>query len=246
MSTVVLLWKNVKWRFNNKITIIVTIVQPLIWLVLYSSIANGSIDNYTGFMLPGIMILVMCSACSSSGMLNYSMKAQGSFYRLLIAPVHRSTIVLGQNLEAICLSVLEMGILVIIGVIMSAKLYFTFVGVFIVLLLLILTAFLISNLAYSISLKLPNEILYETVMNIIVLPLFLASTALFPIENVHGFMRIVILLNPLSHVINVIRDILLYQELNIIYICLIIIGITCLGIISFLISIYTLERETSN
>lgn len=245
MSTIVLLWKNVKWRFKNKITIIVTIVQPLIWLILYSSIANSSIDNYTGFMLPGIMILVMCSACSSSGMLNYSMKSQGSFYRLLIAPVHRSSIVLGQNLEAIFLSLLEIGILLIIGFIMSAKFHFTLVGILIVLLLLILTAFFISNLAYSISLKLPNEMIYETVMNIIVLPLFFGSTALFPLEKVHGFMRKVILINPLSHVINAIRDILLYQEQNNSYICLIIIGMACLGIISFMVSIHTLRRETN-
>ena len=60
METMNILWRNIKWRFQNPISILLTIIQPLIWLLLYSSIASGSMHNvskgnYTAFILPGIM-----------------------------------------------------------------------------------------------------------------------------------------------------------------------------------------------
>jgi ABC-2 type transport system permease protein len=63
-----ILWRNMKWRFQNPLSIAVTILQPLMWLVLYSAVAgqtmqNMGIDNYTAFILPGVMVLVIFSCC---------------------------------------------------------------------------------------------------------------------------------------------------------------------------------------
>lgn len=63
MDTINILWRNVKWRFHNPISILITIIQPLIWLVLYGAIAGQSMKsmsggNYTAFILPGLMVLV--------------------------------------------------------------------------------------------------------------------------------------------------------------------------------------------
>lgn len=46
--------------------------------------------------------------------------------------------------------------------------------------LVFLTAFTMAGIAYGTSLILPNKVMYETVMNAIVLPVFFLSTALFP------------------------------------------------------------------
>lgn len=92
-----LLWRNVKWRFKNRFTIIITILQPMLWLVLYSVVADSTmkgtgIKNYTAFILPGVMFLVTFSSCSSGGIMNFLMKNNGSFYRILISPVRRSSL----------------------------------------------------------------------------------------------------------------------------------------------------------
>jgi len=83
-----IMWRNMKWRFQNPISIEVTILQPLIWLVLYSTVAgqtmhNMGISNYTAFILPGIIVLVTFSACCSGGIFNYIMKSNGSFTEFL-------------------------------------------------------------------------------------------------------------------------------------------------------------------
>ena len=106
MSVLTILKKNIKWRFSHAFTIVITILQPILWLVLYGTVAQESmqlsgINNYTAFIFSGLIILVSFSTCGSSGIMNYMMKSNGSFYRILIAPIKRSSIILGQAFEAI-------------------------------------------------------------------------------------------------------------------------------------------------
>lgn len=248
MSVFYLLQRNLKWRFQNPISIIITISQPILWLVLYSAIANGTmkytgIDNYTLYILPGIIILVTMAACSSSGMINFLMKSSGSFYRILIAPVKRSSIVFGQILEAVLCTFFEVIILCTLSLLFGVKFSLGISGILLIILLIFLTAFFMSGLAYAISLGLPNEVIYETIMNVIVLPIFFLSTALFPIENVSGLLKVLINLNPFTHVINALRSLFLATSLdsqNLLFA----IGLFCLlCFFSFILAIKTLKKE---
>lgn len=250
MSVFTFLSRNVKWRFHNAITVVITILQPMLWLVLYSAVAGQSmqgvgIENYTAFILPGLVVLVSFSACSSSGIMNYLMKTDGSFYRVLIAPVKRSSIVLGQILEAVLCSFFEVAIMFVVGLFFSVRIATGITGVLLIILLVFMTTFFIAGVAYAISLCLPNEVVYETVMNAIVLPIFFLSTALFPADTLTGGLAIAINLNPFTHVINALRDLILYGEIvprNIIAVILLLAFMCC---ISFAWALRTLGKETS-
>ena len=210
MNVTPLLYRNVKWRFHNAFTIVITILQPMIWLVLYSLVAGrtmkeAGIENYTAFILPGLIVLVCFSSCCSGGIMNYLMKADGSFYRVLIAPIPRSSIVLGQILESVLCSLLESVILITASSLFSVKIASGFFGVLLIILLVIMTACFMAGLTYAISLILPNEVIYETTMNAIVLPVFFLSNALFPTGSITGIMGILVRLNPFTYVIDVLR-----------------------------------------
>lgn len=248
MDTLNILWRNMKWRFQNPISILFTIIQPLIWLVLYSRVAGRSMQNmpgsnYTAFLLPGIMVLVTLSCCSAGGYLNFIMKSKGSFYRILIAPVKRSSIVLGQMLEAVLLSFIEIAILFVLSTLLSVRIASGFAGLFMMLPLIFLTAFFMSGLTYVISLCLPNEVIYETIMNLIVFSIFFISTALFPMGSISGGLKIAVMINPFTHVINCLRNLILgtsvdWQNLLLVtgvFICL------CCG--SFALAIRRLKKE---
>ena len=251
MDTMNILWRNMKWRFQNPVSILLTIIQPLIWLFLYSSIAgqsmqNMSSGNYTAFILPGIMVLVILACCSSGGYLNFIMKSKGSFYRILIAPVKRSSIVLGQMMESVLISFIEIAIMFALSILLSVRVASGFPGLLLMLPLIFLTAFFMSGLSYTISLCLPNEVVYETIMNLIVLSIFFTSTALFPIDGISGGLKIAVMINPFTHIINCLRSLILetyvdWQNLLLvtgIFICL------CLG--SFALALCRLKKETAN
>lgn len=248
MSVFTILYRNVKWRFHNSFTIVITILQPVLWLVLYSAVAsqtmkNTGIENYTAFILPGLVVLVSFSACSSSGIMNYMMKSDGSFYRVLIAPVRRSSIVLGQLLEAVLCTFLEVGIMCAISLFFSVRIAADITGIFVIILLVFLTAFFMAGLAYGISLILPNEVIYETVMNAIVLPVFFLSTALFPADGISGVMKAAININPFTHVINVLRELILYGTVHTSSLVFVLMLFLVMGGIGFIWALRGLEKE---
>lgn len=250
MDTLNILWRNIKWRFQNPISIILTIIQPLIWLVLYSAIAGQSMQsvsrgNYTSFILPGIMVLVTLACCSSSGYMNFMMKSKGSFYRILISPVKRSSIVLGQILETVCVSFMEVAIMLVLSIFLSVHITSGFIGILLMLPLIFATAFFMSGLCYAISLSLPNEVIYETIMNLIVLSLFFASTALFPMNNISGGLKIAVMINPFTHIINCLRNLIMRTSIDLKSL-LFVIGLfilLCFG--SFALALWKLKRETA-
>lgn len=250
MDTMTILYRNIKLRFNNLFTIFITILQPILWLVLYSTVAgetmkNTGIENYTAFILPGLIVLIIFATCSSSGMMNYIMKNNGSFYRILIAPVKRNSIVLGQILEGVLCSFFEVGVMILISLLFSVTIPLNLLDIVSIILLIFMTAFFMASISYSISLTLPNEMIYETVMNAIVLPLFFLSSALFPTEEIRGFLSILVNLNPFTHVINTLRFIILNGNINIKDIVFVLMLLLVLNSISFLLAIKSLKSQTN-
>lgn len=219
MSVLPILYRNIKWRFHNIFTIVITILQPMLWLVLYSAVAKQSmqgigVENYTAFIFPGLVVLVSFSACSSGGIMNYLMKTDGSFYRVLIAPIQRNSIILGQVLEAVLCTFLEVGIMFLVSLLFSVKIASGIVGIIFIIIIIFLSAFFNAGLAYAISLILPNEVVYETAMNAIVLPIFFLSTALFPANSLTGGLEIAVNINPFTHVINALRTLILENTIQ--------------------------------
>lgn len=117
-------------------------------------------------------------------------------------------------------------------------------GFCIILLLIFLTAFFMSGICYGISLILPNEMVYESVMNAIVLPVFFLSSALFPVDGITGILKILVSVNPFTHVINSIRSILLGKAVSgrelVFTICLLLL----MGGLGFCFAAVRLNRET--
>lgn len=208
-----ILERNIKWRRHNAVTILITLLQPLLWLALYGpaaapTMAAGGIGNYAAYLLPGVAVLAGSSACSSGGMLNYRMKAEGSFARLLTAPVRRRDIVLGQVEEAVLCALLEAGLLVLAGILLGVRPAASPTAWAAAAGLLALAAFFMAALAYGVSLRLPNEAVYETAMNAIVLPAFFLSSALFPAQSVGGTLGLAVRLNPFTCLIDTLRALL--------------------------------------
>lgn len=248
MSVLPIFYRNIKWRFHNVFTIIITILQPMLWLVLYSAIAGQSmqglgIENYTAFIFPGLVVLVSFSSCSSGGIMNYLMKTDGSFYRVLIAPIQRSSIILGQILEAVLCTFLEVVILFLVSLLFSVKIASGIVGIAFIVIIIFLTAFFMAGLAYAISLILPNAVVYETVMNALVLPIFFLSTALFPADSLTGGLGIAVNLNPFTHVINALRSLILQSTIVYADIISVIILLIVMSGISFSWAFNRLSKE---
>ncbi|WP_044482000.1 ABC transporter permease [Paenibacillus antibioticophila] len=202
-----LVWRSVKWRFQNPVTIIMTLVQPLIWLLLFSTMFshNRAEEHYTSFILPGILVMGVLSGSGVSGIANYSLKTGGSFYRMMISPVKRSSIILAHILDAAVLSFIQIIIMASIAFAMSVRIASGISGMLLMAALLFLTIAFVSAVSYTISFILPDENSFIALINTVTLPLFFVSSALIPYEQLEGGFRIAAMLNPFTHVINSLR-----------------------------------------
>ncbi len=210
METYNLFWRNIKWRFQNPITILLTVIPPIFWLLLYGTVLTNSMGgNYPAFILAGLLVLIVFSSSGSSGVSNYASKQDGSFYRILISPVRRSSIVMGHILDAAVFSFIEIGILLMISFLMSVRITSGLFGFLLMAIQLFCTVFFVASLSYTLSLQLPNENVFHTMMNTFVLPVFFVSTALIPFENIPAGFRFFVILNPFTHVINSLRNLIL-------------------------------------
>ena len=249
MSVATILWKNVKWRYHHPFTILITILQPVLWLILYSAVAGetmqgSGIENYTAFIFPGLVILVIFSTSGSSGIMNYMMKSEGSFYRILIAPINRSAIIIGHILEVVLCTFFELAIMSLIArTLFSVHIFNGIKSTILILLIVFLTSFFMAAIAYTVSLILPNEMLYETIMNAIVLPIFFLSPALFPIDQINGMLKTIINLNPFTHIINSLRSIMLQGILVSSEIYFSIFLLIILSIITFILASHRLKKQ---
>ncbi|MDQ0087874.1 ABC-2 type transport system permease protein [Paenibacillus anaericanus] len=207
MQTFNLFWRSLKWRFQNPVTIIMTLVQPLIWLLLFSTIFRGNETegNYTAFILPGILLMSVLFSSGISGIANYSLKTGGSYYRIMISPVKRSSIILAHIIDAAVSTFIQIMILMGISFLMSVRITSGVSGMLLMAMLLFLTVAFVSAISYALSLKLPDENSFIALVNTVTLPLFFVSSALIPYDQLPSGFRIPVIINPFTHVINSLR-----------------------------------------
>jgi ABC-2 type transport system permease protein len=244
-----LFWRNVKWRFQNPATIMMTLMQPLFWLLLFSTMFGGNVTseganvNYTAFILPGILVMVVLTSAGMSGIANYSLKTGGSFYRIYISPVRRTSIVLAHILDAAVLSFIEVIVLVAISFLMKVNIASGFLGFLLIIILLFLTILFIAGMSYALSFLFQDENPFIALVNMFMLPLFFISTALMPYEKIPGGFKIPVILNPLTHVINSLRSVILKETVDWPQIIFTIMLLAVLGLGSFTFAIYRLNKE---
>lgn len=243
-----LLWRSLKWRFQNPATIFMNITQPLIWLLLYSTMfppQEASAYNYTAFLIPALLVMTaLTSAGISCGIANYFLKSGGIFYRIYVSPVKRSSIVLAQVLDVEVLSFIGIGILLLISIPLGARFETGVAGLLITIGILFICIFFIACISYTLSFILPDENAFIGLVNTFVMVLFFVSTAFMNYETMPSMFKFPVLLNPFSHVINCIRSLMLRPNIDIKN-CIYIFSIMSIfSLLVFLLAIDILKRKT--
>jgi ABC-2 type transport system permease protein len=150
---------------------------------------------------------------------------------------------MGHILDAAVLSFIEIAILLIISFLMSVHIATGFIGLILIALLLLITVFFVASLSYVLSLLLPNENVFHTLMNTFVLPIFFVSTALIPYENIPDNFRVIVSINPFTHVINSLRNIILNTTIDWQQYGFAIALMLVLGVVFFVLSIKRLQQD---
>ncbi|MFL6017301.1 MAG: ABC transporter permease, partial [Gaiellaceae bacterium] len=114
------------WR--QPIWIAVTLVQPVVWLLLYGALFKSVTripgfhsTSYIQFLTPGIVVMTALFSAGWSGMAVIDDIDKGILDRFLVSPVVRGSLIIGRLLNGTVIIVVQSLIIVALAVIVGAR-----------------------------------------------------------------------------------------------------------------------------
>jgi ABC-2 type transport system permease protein len=194
---------------NDRMRIVTSLVQPLLFLfVLGSGLQQLSQSGTHGvdlktFIYPGILcISVMFTAMFSAASIVWD-REFGFLREMMVAPIRRSSIVIGKCLGGAAVSSLQGLILICLaGLVHVPYDPLLLLGIFALQLLL---AFSITAFGVMVAVRIKQIQAFMGVMQMIVMPMFFISGALFPVSNLPGWLLFLNRIDPLTYAVDPMR-----------------------------------------
>lgn len=211
--------------FRDKFTIISAFALPFLFLVVFGSGMSGAIKSlligadapaelakfdFIEFMFPGIVSMAIFTASMFSGFSLIQDRQFGYMKEVLVSPVSRVSVALGTILGC-STSALIQGIMMLIfvpfiGMSLSIEIFVK------LLLAMILVSFTLSSISILLGSFFKNIQGYQMVVQVVLYPMFFLSGAFFPLNGIPKWMEFVVMINPMTYVVDFIKRIVLDAE----------------------------------
>jgi len=209
------LWRREVVRFYRNISRVVGVIaSPLIfWIVIGAGFGNsfrnpttGSGQNYLDFFFPGALMMIVLFTSIFAMMSLIEDRNEGFLLSVLVAPVHRSVIVLGKVLGGTTLATLQGVLFLVIAPMLG--IHFGFVQLLLVILDIFLVSFSLTALGFIIAWPMDSTSGFHAIINLFLIPLWLLSGSLFPVSSASPWMAFIMRINPLTYGTEALRNLL--------------------------------------
>ena len=204
-AVVSLWWREVIRFYRQRSRVVGVILSPLVfWLVIgsgfgssFRSDSSAGGQHYLEFFYPGALIMIVLFTSIFTMMSVIEDRKEGFLLSVLVAPIHRSVIVLAKVLGGTTLSAIQGLIFLIFAPLIGAHIGITQFGL--VVLVVFLVSFCLTALGFAVAWKMESAQGFHAVVNLFLIPLWLLSGALFPVRGASGWIRWLMLINPLTY-----------------------------------------------
>ena len=214
-GTVAMGWAEMRKLRHDHLDIFTRSVQPLLWLFVFGTALrrnhtlSGGFDDYRAYLAPGVMAQAALFVAIFFGLGVIWERDVGQLQRLLATPLPRLGIVLGKAagaaVRALAQAIVLLAVLAVAGI--SIHWSPVEVGGAIVLLLLGTGGFACLSMILAALVRTRER--FMGIGQLVVMPLFFASSALYPLSIMPAWLRILAHANPLSYEVHGMRRLLL-------------------------------------
>jgi len=203
---VVALWRREIVRFvRQRSRITGAFAQPLVFWLLLGGGLNASFQpagaapgtSYVEYFYPGTIALVLLFTAIFATISTVEDRREGFLQGVLVAPVPRWAIVLGQALGGTSLAVLQGILFLLLAPLLGISL--SFVSVLAMILVMLIVSLSLTSLGLIIAWRMESTQGFHAIMNLILLPIWLLSGAFFPATGAPAPLRWLMVLNPLTY-----------------------------------------------
>jgi ABC-2 type transport system permease protein len=186
-------------------------VQPVLWLVVFGQvfsqvrgIPTGNI-GYLAFMTPGILAQSVLFSAIFYGIAVIWERDLGIVHKLLVTPAPRSALVLGKAIAAGLRGVVQAAIVFLIALALGIELRWQPGPVAVVLSAVMLGSAIFSTFSLIIACIVKTRERFMGIGQVLTMPLFFASNAIYPLQLMPGWLQTVARLNPLTYLVDALR-----------------------------------------
>lgn len=206
--------REVKRYTRERSRLITSFTTPLLWLVIFGigigrmGIAwNISGYSYQAFIFPGIIGQTLLFTAIWSGISVIWDREFGFLKEILVAPISRTSIVLGKALGGATSAFLQSLLLLPFSFIVGIRL--TPISLFASLPVMFLIALGLVTIGLSLAARIESLEGFNLIMSFVIMPMFFLSGALFKIDSLPEWLRILTYIDPLTYGVDALRIILL-------------------------------------
>lgn len=205
------LWyREFKVFLRERSRIISSVFLPLFWYFIFgggmSSVTSVS-GNYQHFIFPGFLAMTIIFSSLFNGAYIVWDKKVDFLKEVLITPLSRTTIFIGKVAGGMTDALLQAAILILIGVFLGIP--FTFFSIVLTLFVLIIFTTGLVSLGLIIGSFLESPEGFGMVSSFVVYPLFLLSGALYPLDQLPSWMKVLTHLDPATYAVDGLRNVIL-------------------------------------
>jgi len=197
--------------FSDRLRIVTTLVQPLLFLfVLGSGLQRLSSAGTHGinlktFIYPGVLaITVLFTAMFSAASIVWD-REFGFLREMMVAPVRRSSIVIGKCVGGATVA----GVQGVIVLCLAGLVHVPYNPVMIIeiLILQLLLAFSVTAFGVMLAVRIKQMQSFMAVMQMVITPMFFISGALFPVAGLPAWLTVLNRIDPLTYAVDPMRRI---------------------------------------
>jgi ABC-2 type transport system permease protein len=207
-------WREMVRFYRQRSRVVGVILSPLVfWVLLGAGFGRtmhtggaGAEQNYLEYFFPGALVMVVLFTSIFTMMSVIDDRKEGFLLSVMVAPIHRSAIVLGKVLGGATLSAIQGIIFLALAPAIGVR--FGLDQFALLMLIIFLVAFALTALGFAIAWILDSSQAFHAIVNLFMIPLWLLSGALFPVSGASGWLRVVMRANPLTYGVESLRAVL--------------------------------------
>jgi ABC-2 type transport system permease protein len=192
-------------------------VQPALWLLVFGQafsrfrvLPSGTV-SYKAFLTPGILAQSITFVSIFYGISIIWERDMGLLQKIVTTPIPLSALVLGKMFAASLRSLSQALIILLLALIIGIHLYVSWASVFGVVLTVLLGGAFFSGLSMVIATLVRTRERMMGIGQLITMPLFFSSNALYPMSIMPGWLKVLATVNPMSYLVDGLRGLLIHE-----------------------------------
>ncbi|MFH5229156.1 ABC transporter permease [Antrihabitans spumae] len=209
MSTIasdsrIVMTRELRPALRDPFTVVFSLTQPLILLALFGPLLDGvpgmGPDVWNWFV-PGVLAMIAIFGTSMTGSNLLQELHDGSHERMLVTPLRRSSLLIGRACKEMIPLAAQAVVILLVALPLGMNL--NPAGAVVGIAILGIFGVGLGALSYALALAVRDQDwVFWTVQQTLLFPMLILSGTMLPLDNAPGWMKALVTINPLKHVVD--------------------------------------------